>query len=67
MGLAGNVINNVPDVLVPAATDEVLLRRAMQHADVHWQVDLASAAVVWGRPQAGQDALGFANVACGMV
>lgn len=29
MGLAGNVINNVPDVLVPASTDEVLLRRSM--------------------------------------
>lgn len=29
MGLAGNVINDVPDVLVPAATDEVLLRCSM--------------------------------------
>ncbi len=29
MGLAGDVINDVPDVLVPAATDEVLLRCSM--------------------------------------
>lgn len=67
MGLAGNVINDVPDVLVPAATDEVLLRCSMQHTDVHGQVDLASPAVVGSCPKAGQNAMGFTNVACGMV
>lgn len=29
MGLAGNVINDIPDILLPAATDEVLLRCSM--------------------------------------
>lgn len=38
-----------------------------QHADVHGQVDLASSAVVVSCPKAGQDALGFANVACSVV
>lgn len=29
MCLTGNVIHNIPDILLPAATDEVLLRGAV--------------------------------------
>lgn len=67
VGLAGDVINHVPHILLPAPSNEVLLRCTVQHADVHGEVDLAPPAVERGGSQARDDALGLPNVAGGVI